>query len=107
MLYAKVRVTELGKLVPIRTEVVLDDVQDDRYSAGMRRIHESSEVIGVPVAMGRRIQQDPVVAPIALSRETAIGMISIAVMPSSARWSSLSMAARKVPSGVQVPICTS
>ena len=36
-----------------------------------------------------------------------MGVIAVAVTPSAAKWSSLLIAARKVPSAVKAPMCNS
>ena len=60
-----------GQVVPVRPEVIVDDVEDDREAAGVGRLDEGLYVLGTAVAGVRRVGQHAVVAPIVAAREVA------------------------------------
>ena len=95
------------QVVPVRPEVVVDDIEDDRDSPEMGRLDEGLHVLGAAVGLVRSVGQHPVVAPVPTPGKSPTGMTSMALTPRSTRWSSRSMAARNVPPGVKLPTCSS
>ena len=59
----------LGKEIPGRAEVVVDDVENDAESQGVGAIDESAQVVGRAVEPRRGEQVHPVVAPAILASE--------------------------------------
>ena len=55
--------TELAEVVPRRTEVVVDDVEDDADAPGVAGVDQALEPVGPAVGVVRRAQVDAVVAP--------------------------------------------
>ena len=60
---------ELQQVVPVRPEMVVDDVEDDAESAHVCRIYEAAESLRPAVVARWRKQVDAVVAPISLAGE--------------------------------------
>src|ERR1700691_3196919 len=66
----KVR-TEFAKVVPLRTQVIVNDVENDAEAVPVRRIDEALHRVGSAVRMMRCEQIDAVVAPSARTRKLA------------------------------------
>ena len=91
-----------------RSKVVVDHVEKHHQSAGMGGgIDQRLQLLRPAVGGIRRIEEHTVISPVPPTGKSPTGMISIAVTPSSTKWSSLARAAPKVPSGVKAPICIS
>ena len=97
---------ELGQVVA-DADVVVDDVEQDGQPAGVAGVHEPLQPVRAAVGLVHRPQVDPVVAPAVRPGNAATGISSTMVTPRSRRWSSRSIAASNVPSGVNVPTCSS
>ena len=91
----------------VRPEMVVDDVEKDHEPARMRGVDERLQVFRAAISRSGRIRQHAVVAPVPPPGKIADRHDLDAVTPSETRCSSLSIAARKVPSGVKAPICSS
>ena len=59
----------LQEVVPVRAEVVVDDIENHAEAARVRRIDEPREAVGASVAARRREEVDAVVAPVSVSGE--------------------------------------
>ncbi len=64
---------EVGEIVPLGSEVVVDDVQDDGEAAPVRGVDEPLESLGAAVARLGRVEGHAVVAPVAIARELGDG----------------------------------
>ena len=60
---------KVAQVVAVRSEVVVDDVQDDREAVLVRGVDEAFHGRGPAIDMGGREQIDAVIAPVALARE--------------------------------------
>jgi hypothetical protein len=60
---------ELGKVVPFRAEVVVDDIEDDRHAAAMTGVDHPPERVRPTVARLHREGMDAVIAPVARAGE--------------------------------------
>ena len=59
----EVGLREHAEVVPGRTEMVVDDVQDDADPERVRAVDERPQVVGMAIEVRRRVRIDPVVAP--------------------------------------------
>ena len=60
---------EAGEDIPVRPEMVVDDVEDDPEAEPVGRVDEAPQVVGRAVEMRRREQVDAVIAPAEAARE--------------------------------------
>lgn len=60
---------EVLEVVPLRSEVVVDDVEKQRQPLRMAGIHQTAEPLGPSVRLVRGEQRGAVVAPVAIARE--------------------------------------
>ncbi len=95
------------EVVPRRSEVVVDGVEDHAETAGVARVDEGLQPVRSTVALVHRVPEDAIVSPVVGSVEPLTGISSTKSTPTPTRWSSRSTAAAKVPSGVNVPTCNS
>src|SRR5207237_9784236 len=51
------------QVIPVRTEMVVDDVEDDGDAKPVGAVDEGAELVGAAVETGRREQVDPVIPP--------------------------------------------
>ena len=63
----------VGEVVPLRPEVVVDDVEDQGEPVRVARVGEPLQAVGAAVGRVRRVQVDAVVAPVAIARERRHG----------------------------------
>ena len=56
---------ELAQVVPLRAEVVVDDVQEDGEALGVAGVHELLQAVRTAVAILRRVGEHAVIAPVA------------------------------------------
>ena len=56
---------EVAEIVPLGTEVVVDDVEDDRQPMGVTGVHQAAQPAGPAIGRLRREQMDTVVTPVA------------------------------------------
>src|SRR5689334_2307585 len=59
----EVALREACEVIPVRTKMVVDDVQDDRETEAMRDLDEAAQVVGVAIEAGRREQVYAVIGP--------------------------------------------
>src|SRR5579871_4295887 len=64
-----VMIRELRKVVAVGTEMVVDDVEKDAHTLGVRPIDKAAKVVGATVQPRRRKQVHAVVAPTKLARK--------------------------------------
>ena len=57
------------QIVPVRPEVVVDDVEHHHQPARMRRVDEGLQIVRRAVGLVRRVEQDAIIAPAAIARE--------------------------------------
>src|SRR3546814_14620054 len=57
------------QVIAVRSEVVVDDIDEDHQAERVRRVDQLLEFIRRAVGRVRRIRQHPVVAPVARTRE--------------------------------------
>src|SRR3546814_6433994 len=57
------------EVIAVRSEVVVDDIDEDHQTERVRRVDQLLEFIRRAVGRVRRIRQHPVVAPVARTRE--------------------------------------
>ena len=62
---------ELAQVVPLRAEVVVDDVEIDRQPLGMAGVDQPMQALRAAVAVLRRVGEHAVVSPVARARELA------------------------------------
>src|SRR5215467_6919037 len=58
-----------AKVVPFRSKVVVNHIQQDHESGSMSGLHQVLQFLGTTVTAVRRIGKNSVVSPIAASRE--------------------------------------
>ena len=97
---------ELGEPVA-DADVVVDDVEQDGQLAGVTGVDEPLQAVRAAVGLVHRPQADPVVAPAVPAGEGGDRHQLDVVDAERGRWSSRSIAASNVPSGVNVPTCSS
>ena len=68
---------ELGQVVAVGPEMVVDDVENDAEAERMGAIDERAKIVGRAVEARRRIEIDAVVAPAERPAKSATGIISI------------------------------
>ena len=61
------------KIVPIRSEVIVDDVEEDHQTALMRGVDQLLQPFGPAIGHVRRIEQNAVIAPAARAGELSDG----------------------------------
>ena len=54
---------EKRQVIPVRPEMIVDDVENDAEPEPVRRIDEGAQIVRRPVKPRRREQRDPVIAP--------------------------------------------
>src|SRR5204863_9277242 len=54
---------ERGEVIPVRPEMVVDDIEDDGDAERVRGIDKPAEIVGLPIEPGRREKIDAVIAP--------------------------------------------
>ena len=68
----EVVIAELLQVVPVGAQMVVNDVEDDRDPAPVRRIDERAQLVGGAVVVIGREQIDAVVTPPVITRKTSI-----------------------------------
>src|SRR4051812_37908566 len=68
VLFREIKRRELGQVVAVRPEVVVNDVQNNGDAESMRLIHKTSHVLRPPVERCGRVRLDAIVAPSELPR---------------------------------------
>ena len=63
----------VAQAVAVRTQVIVDHVENDSDLHGMRGIHQRAEVVRRPVNSRRRKQHNAVVTPVSAAREISNG----------------------------------
>ena len=58
-----------AEVIAIRSEVVVDDIENDGDSSLVRRIHQRAQIVRMPIAPCGRIESHAVVAPVSLAGE--------------------------------------
>ena len=61
------------EIVPLGSEVIVDDVEEDHETTRMRGVDERAQVVGRPVDGVRRVGKDAVIAPAPVAREMRDG----------------------------------
>ena len=59
----------LRKIIPVRPEVIVDDIEDHHQSALMRGIDQGFQILRPPIAGVRRKEQHAVVTPVPAARK--------------------------------------
>ncbi len=64
---------EVLQVVAVRSQMVVDDVEDDREPVPVGVVHEAAQIVGLAVEMGRSEEIDAVISPAKLPGELADG----------------------------------
>src|SRR5262249_9231974 len=65
----KVSRVKASEVAAVRSEVVVDDVEQDGHAEGVSRIYQPTKMVGSPVAPGRCEKVHSVVSPVATTGE--------------------------------------
>ena len=98
---------ELGQVVPRRAEVVVDDVLDHAEPLLVAGVDEALVGRRAAVLLLHGVPEHAVVAPVVRAVERVDRQQLDEVDAEPTRWSSRPIAASRVPSGVNVPTCSS
>ena len=97
----------VGKVVSFGTEMVMDHVENHGQPGLVGGVDQPLQRPRPAVAVLHRIRIDGIVTPITVAGKLAIGINSIAVMPSECNCGRRGIIASSVPSGVKAPTCNS